>query len=127
MAAQLEIVQRELSRLDRRMGALEEALVASQQAVASVRFLAESAGSQEVLVGLGAGVQVKAKIDASTPVLVPIGAGYATEAPAADVVKVLEKRLEAVQEQFRRTSEEANRVAQAGQALNQELESMGLQ
>jgi prefoldin alpha subunit len=124
MAAQLEIVQRELNRLDRRMEALEEALVGSQSAVTAVRFLAESSGSQEVLFGLGAGVQAKARLDAATPLLVPIGAGYATEAPAAQVVQVLEKRLAAVQEQFRRTSEEAQRVANAAQALNQELSAL---
>lgn len=124
LAAQMELVQRELARLDRRMEALEQALVETQQGLSTVKFLAESTGPQQVLVSLGAGVQAFATVDASSKLISPIGAGYATEAPASDVAAALEKRLQSIQTEFNRAGAEAQRLSQAAAAMNQELSSL---
>ena len=119
--AQMDLLQREMARMDRRMAALEQALMEAQQAASTVQALADASGQIEALVPLGGGVHIKARLDASSPVILPIGAEYATEAAPAQVAEALRQRVEALSQQFRQASEEAERVAQAAAALNEEL------
>lgn len=122
--AHLGLLQREMERMDRRMAALEGSLVEAQAAAATVQALAESKGAVEALVPLGGGVHVRARLDAEAHVLLPVGAGYLTESSPAQVAEALRARVEALTKQFRQASEEAERVAQAAQAVNAELGQM---
>jgi len=124
LMAHLELLQREMERMERRMAALEQALVEAQQAAATVQALSEGKGEVEALVPLGGGVHAKARLDASAMVLLPVGAGYLTETSAAQVAEALRSRVEALTKQFRQANEEADRVAQAAQAVNAELGSL---
>lgn len=119
--AQMDLLQREMDRMDRRMSAIEQALMEAQQAAATVRALGEAKGEVEALVPLGGGVHAKARLDAASPILMPIGAGYATEATPEAVAEALRQRVESLAQQLRQAHEEAERVAQAASALNEHL------
>jgi prefoldin alpha subunit len=125
LAAQLGLLQREMERLERRLAALEQALMEAQQAAATLQELAGGARDVEALVPLGGGVHVKARIDAGAPVLLPLGAGYSTEATAQQVAEALRSRVESLTQQYRRANEEAERVAQAAAAINERLGEAG--
>jgi prefoldin alpha subunit len=119
--AQMDMLQREMARMDRRMASIEQALVEAQQAAATVQALADLSGSVEALVPIGGGVHVKARLDAGSPVLLPVGAEYATEAAPAQVAEALRSRVEALTAQLRQANEEAEHVANAAAALNERL------
>ncbi len=121
LMAQFELVQRQLTRVDRQLQALEQAMMESQQALATVRHLAESSGKQAMLLPIGGGVHVRAMLDAGQTVLLPIGAGYSTEGKAADVAAALEERLKSIQAQFNAASAEAERLTQTAAAINEHL------
>ncbi len=124
LAAQFELVQRELSRVERRLGALQDALAETRQAASTLRSLAEATGLQETLVPVGAGIHVRATLDPAIAVVRPIGAGYATDATVADALAELESRAEAVQRSFQEASADADRLANTAAALNERLQSV---
>lgn len=127
LAVQFDILQRQLQAVDRRLTQLEQALVEAQQAASAVAALAEAKGPQESLIPIGSGVHLKATLDPATPVLLPVGAGYFTEGPAADVVSALQERVTAITRSFQQASEDAERMAQAAAAINQRIESLSPQ
>lgn len=121
LAAQFELVQRELQRVDRRLQALEEALVEAQQAATALRTMAEAQGRQEILLPLGAGVHVAATVDGAAPVLMPLGAGYFTEDKAGDVASALDERVKAISAQFQDASSQAEQLANVAAQINERL------
>ena len=121
LAAQFDLVQRELQRVDRRLQALEEALVEAQQAAAALRSMAEAQGAQDILLPLGAGVHVAAKVDGAKPVLMPLGAGYFTEDKPAEVATALDERVKAIGAQFQDASSQAEQLAQVAAQINERL------
>lgn len=121
LAAQFDLVQRELQRVDRRLAALEQAMVEAQQAASAVKALSEGSGPLDTLVQLGAGVHVPARIDAGGKVLMPLGAGYYTEDAPAAVADALAARVDAIGRQFQEASEDAERLAQVGASINDRL------
>ena len=124
LAAQFELVQRQLQSLDRRLAGIEEALVEAQQAATTVKALGDAQGEQDTLLPLGSGVHVRARVDASAPILLPVGAGYFTEGPAAEVATALQQRVEALTRAFQDASAEAERLAQTAAAINDRLSSL---
>lgn len=123
LAAQFDLVQRQLQAVDRRLAALESALVEAQQAASAVEALAASPGVQDAMLSLGSGVHVHARVDPAAPVLLPVGAGYYTEGPAAQVHAALQERVEAITRQFQQASADAEQLAQAAAAINERLSS----
>ena len=121
LAAQFDLVQRELQRVDRRLAALEQALVEAQQAAGTVTALAEAGKEVEALMPVGSGVHLHARVDASRPVLMPLGAGYYTEDKPASVASALAERVDALGRQFQEASQDAERLAQAAAAINERL------
>ena len=121
LAAQFDLVQRELQRMDRRLQALEEALVEAQQAAAALRSMAEASGEQDILLPLGAGVHVAASVDGSKLVLMPLGAGYFTEDKAGEVATALDERVRAIGAQFQDANSQAEQLAQVAAQINERL------
>lgn len=121
LAAQFELLQRELQRVDRRLSAIEEAMVEAQQAASTMQALADDRKTLETLVPIGAGVHVPAKVDAGAAVLMPLGAGYYTESKPAEVAAALAERAKALGEQFQRASADAEQLAQAAASINERL------
>ena len=121
LAAQFDLVQRELQRVDRRLQALEEALVEAQQAAAALRSMAEAEGAQDILLPLGSGVHVAAQVDGAKPVLMPLGAGYFTEDKALEVATALDERVKAIGAQFQDASSQAEQLAQVAAQINERL------
>lgn len=126
LMAQFEVVQRELQRMDRRMAAIEQQMLETQQAAAAVEALAQAGGPQEALVPLGAGVHVRAQVDGTAPVLLPLGAGYSTEAPPAEVARALQERVNAIQQAFEAASQDAEQLAHAAAAIQGRLSQAGM-
>lgn len=124
LAAQFDLVQRQLQAVDRRLAQLEQALMEAQQAASTVEALAASSGVQESLVPLGSGVHLRAAVDPAAPVLLPIGAGYYTEGPAAGVTGALQERVASITQAFQQASAEAERLAQTASAINDRLNSL---
>src|SRR5688500_6364378 len=121
LAAQFELVQRELARVESRLAALQDAMVETQQARSTVEHLANATAASDVFVPVGAGVHVRAAIRQDVAVLMPLGAGYATEAPPRDVATALDERQNAISAQFKAASEEADRLSAAAAALSDRL------
>lgn len=121
--AQLDLVQRELQRAERRLAALEQAMLDAQQALGTVRHLAESKGPQAVLLPIGGGLHVHATVDATRDVLMPIGAGYSTPGKAGEVVKALEERVDSISKAYEEAASRADELATAAAALNDQLDS----
>ncbi len=120
LMAQRDIVQRELQRMERRMAAIEEAMMEAQRAIATVRGLAETAG-EELLVPVGAGVHIKARTNRGAAVLLPLGAGYLTEGKPDEVVAALEERVKGINASFDQASEQAEQLANAAAAIDEKL------
>lgn len=127
LAVQYDILQRQLQATDRRLAAIEQALVEAQQAATTVSSLAEAKGLQESLLPVGSGVHVRAVVDPSAPILLPVGAGYFTQGPAAEVTAALKARVEGLTRSFQDASADAERLAQAAAAINERLESFSPQ
>jgi prefoldin alpha subunit len=121
LAAQFELVQRELQRMDRRLASLEEALVEAQQAAGALKAMAEADGPQDILLPLGAGIHVPATVDGAAPVLMPLGAGYFTEDKAAEVATALDERVRAIGAQFQEANAQAEQLAQVAAQINERL------
>lgn len=121
LAAQLQLVQRELARTQERLDAIEAALVEANQAAATLRALAEGATTpegREILVPLGAGVHIHAQLLPGRQPIVPVGAGYAIEASPQAATATLERRIQDITESFNRAAQRAEELAQAGGQLN---------
>ncbi len=127
LAVQFDILQRQLQAQDRRLAQLEQALVEAQQAASAVEALAQATAPQDALLPLGSGVHIHARLDPSSPVLLPVGAGYFTEGPAAEVGKALMARVEAITRSFQQASQDAERLAQAAAAINERLNDLQAQ
>jgi prefoldin alpha subunit len=119
--AQLDLVQRELQRAERRLATLEQAMVEAQQALGTVRHLADTAGTQSVLVPIGGGLHVRATVDAAQEVLLPIGAGYSTPGKPAEVAQALEERVASIGKAYDEAAQRADELANAAAALNEQL------
>ena len=120
LAAQLELVQRELARTQARMEAIEAAMVEANQAAATLRALADTSES-DVLVPVGAGVHVHARLLKASPV-VPVGAGYAIEASPQAALATLERRIQDITETFNQVAERAEQLGNAGAQLTAMLQ-----
>ncbi len=127
LAAQFDLVQRELERSERRLASLEQALMETQQAHAACTALAEAGKPTDTFIALGGGVHAHARIDGKAPVLMPIGAGYFTESPAANVAAALEERSKSLAQSFQQASAEAERLAQVAATINDRLSSLSNQ
>ena len=123
LAAQFDLLQRELQRVDRRLQAIEQALVEAQQAASTVQALADAEAGKplETMLPLGAGIHVAATVDGGAPVLMPLGAGYYTESKPEAVAAALAERVKALGEQFQRASADAEEMARAAAAINDRL------
>jgi prefoldin alpha subunit len=121
LMAQFDLVQRELQRAERRLASLEQAMVEAQQALGTVRHLADSTGTQAVLLPIGGGLHVRATVEAEHDVLMPIGAGYATPGKPAEVAKALEERVASINRAYEEAAQRADELANAAAALNEQL------
>lgn len=129
LSAQIQLVQRELARTQERLEAIESALVEANQAAATVRALTElpdndKQNGAQVLVPVGGGVHVHARLVPGTQPVVPIGSGYAIEASPQAALATLERRIQDITESFNRTADRADELAQAGAQMNSILARM---
>jgi prefoldin alpha subunit len=126
LAAQLELVQRELARTQARLESIESAMIEANQAAATLRALADAAkdapaGGMEVLVPVGAGVHLHARLVKDARPVVPVGAGYAIEASPEAALATVERRIQDITETFNQVAGRAEQLGQAGAQLNMML------
>ncbi|MES2153798.1 MAG: prefoldin subunit alpha [bacterium] len=126
LLAQRDIVQVELQRMERRMAAIEEAMMEAQRAIATVRGLAEAGGgTHDLLVPVGAGVHVKAQAKGGATILLPLGAGLLTEGKPEDVIAALEERVKGINRSFDEASEQAEQLTNAAAVIEEKLGGAG--
>ncbi len=120
---QWEALQRELQRIQDRMVGLEQAMMELQQARAAIEALQETGteGTTDALVPLGGGIQVSATVDVAKPLLVPLGAGYATEGDADRALAHLKTRMESTSAAYEAASREADKLSNAAQNMANHL------
>lgn len=90
-ALTLELYQRQLDAVSRQIDFLQGVYDEILRAQRTLEGLGEAAG-HEVLVPMGASTFMPGKIDATSPVIVGIGAGYATERSREEAITLLAQR-----------------------------------
>lgn len=125
--AQLQMLQGRLQAVDRQSALIERDLNEAQQASDTLRGLEEGDGELAVMVPVGGGVQVPARVEPKSTVLMQIGAGYATRGGIPDALERLRAQVETLQEQLAQVNTEADRLVQTGQVLQQKLAAQDAQ
>lgn len=111
-ALTLELYQRQLDSMARQIDFLQgvrDDIIRAQRTLEGVG----DAVDQDVLVPMGASTFISGRIDAKSPVIVGIGAGYATERTREEALKLLEERA-------RQAETELESMMQAAIQLQQE-------
>ncbi|HEX9815739.1 MAG TPA: prefoldin subunit alpha [Candidatus Thermoplasmatota archaeon] len=119
-ALTLELYQRQLAAVSRQIDFLQGVHDEIIRAQRTLEGLGE-ATDQEVLVPMGASAFIAGKIDPTSPVIVGIGAGYATERTREEAIAILELRrkqsegeLDAMMQTAVQLQQEAARLSDEG-------------
>jgi len=114
MGLELEAIQQRLRRVESQSMSLEADLQETRRALSTLESLT---ADQDALVPIGGGLHVRARLHGDAPIVVPIGAGYASDQDLDAAKATLQERLEATTRFLQETEAEADRLAQQGQAL----------
>jgi prefoldin alpha subunit len=124
LAMQYEQGQRQLQALQQHLGSLEQTMVDMRRAEATLSGLAGMRGEQEVLVPIGAGVHLRAKVAPDSLVIEPIGADYATDATAEVAAKKIQDRLKEVESAYQSAEQQFRLLSRQLQELTARLETL---
>lgn len=112
-----EALQAQLAGIEEQMSYLGAITQEFARARATLEALARAKRGEEVLLPVGGGNFVRAKLADEDRVIGGIGAGLSVEGPVADALRRTEAQLEAAREAGERLQGEAQRVVQQLQAL----------
>lgn len=101
------------------LGALVQEFARSK---AALEAIAQLKAGDEVLLSLGGGNFVRAKLAEADKVISGVGSGYSVEGPVQDAVARADAQLGAAREGIQRLQEEAQRTLQQMQALEERLQ-----
>ena len=124
LAAQMEMLQRQLQGTERRLGAIEANIIELQQAAQTLRLLPEV--EAKILVPLGGGVHLRATVSPADPLIRPVGGNTSVEGSRNDALATVEGRVAQLTESYQATSGAADRLATAIQEINQQLVDAGM-
>ncbi len=120
--ARVEQIQRDLQQLDRQSGVLEQRLMELHQARATLEGLQQADGEAlDTLVPIGGGIHVRASLDPRAHVMAPLGGDYATETTVEKALERLAAEVETTTGVLQRVNERADELAQAANAMVQQL------
>lgn len=124
IAAQYEQIQAQLTAVERQIGLLEQRLMELHQARTTLEAL-EGDEPLETLVPVGGGVQVRATIDPTKAILVPLGASYSTEGDLEQGMARLKQEIEQAQNALAAASQQTDGLNQAAQQLMAQAQAAG--
>lgn len=96
--------------LQQQMGALQAAIADIRGALETLKNLEKA--TQGVMVPLGAGAMMKAKLVNEGKVLIDVGSGFIAEKTIAEGVAILEDRLKRTEEAGERTQKAVSQIAE---------------
>lgn len=120
-ALTLELYQRQLDAVSRQIEFLQGVHDEIVRAQRTIEGLGEAVG-QEVLVPMGASAFIAGKIDPKSPVIVGIGAGYATERTRDAAIAVLAQRAKQAEGELEAMMQTAVQLQQEAARLSEGME-----
>jgi len=117
-AAQVgEVLQNQLAGIEEQLGMLRAMTEEFQQARSALDALRAARVGDEVLVPLGGGQFVRAKLAEADRVLSGIGAGLSVEGPVAEALRRVEAQLQSASEAQQKLASEGQRIVDQMHAL----------
>lgn len=120
-ALTLELYQRQLDAISRQIDFLQGVRDEIVRAQRTLEGLGEAI-NQDVLVPMGASTFIAGKIDPNSPVIVGIGAGYATERTRGEAVTLLEQRAKQAEGELDAMMQTAVQLQQEAARLSEGME-----
>jgi prefoldin alpha subunit len=120
-ALTLELYQRQLDAVSRQIDFLQGVRDEIARAQATLEGLGDAI-DQQVLVPMGASTFIAGKIDPNSPVIVGIGAGYATERSREDAVALLGERAKQADSELEAMMQTAVQLQQEAARLTEGME-----
>ena len=120
-ALTLELYQRQLDAISRQIDFLQGVHDEIVRAQRTIEGLGEAVG-QDVLVPMGASAFIAGKIDPTSPVIVGIGAGYATERTREEAIAVLSQRAKQAEGELDSLMQTAVQLQQEAARLSEGME-----
>ena len=118
-----EQLRQQLGALEQQRELIAELMGDARRAFTTLEHIATDAkDGEEILVPLGAGAFVHAKLAAQGRALASLGAGVHAEVPATDARDRLKARVESLEEALTRSGKDAERVATEIERVNRVLE-----
>lgn len=108
--AQYQQMQQQLQQVDQRLQQLEQSMMELQQAEHTLEALQAESGVSDVLVPVGGGVHLRARVDPSQEAIVPIGGGYAAEDSLEKAAAALDQRMQETRQQLEQANKDAQRL-----------------
>ncbi len=127
--AYLEVLEKEIALLGQRMELVRGAIVEHRGAVDGIKEVMKEAegegeGTGEILVPLGAGVQMKGRITDATHLLVNVGSGVVIEKDPEGAIKTLEARISSYETNLENLTEQLKARQQQQQMLSGGLQGL---
>lgn len=125
LAAEYTLLSQLLEDLRRRIDLLNASLneiVAAKKALEEVQKLNEG---EEVLVPLGAGIYVRAKLASKSNMIVTIGANIMIERPPEEARKTIESREQEIRDALQKTIADYQVLVNRLRELEQQIRSVG--
>ena len=123
-ALTLELYQRQLDAVSRQIDFLQGVRDEIVRARRTLEGLSDAA-DHEVLMPMGASTFVQGKVDANAPIIVGIGAGYATERTREEAIAVLEERAKQAESELEAMMQTGVQLQQEAARLTEGLEGEG--
>ena len=116
-----EALQGHLQRLEEQLGYLGALSQEFGRSRLALEALKDAKPGEEVLLSLGGGNFVRAKVADPSKVISGLGAGYSVEGSVQDALRRCDEQLEAAREASQKLQEEAQRTLQQMQALEERI------
>jgi prefoldin alpha subunit len=117
-----EQLRQQLAALDQQRELIAELAGDARRALASLEYAATAKDGDEILVPLGAGAFVHARIASAGRALASLGAGVHAEMPATDARDRLKARVESLETALSKSGNDAAHIAEELERVNRVLE-----
>ena len=117
-----ENLRQQLGALEQQRELIAELAGDARRALAALDHVATAKDGDEILVPLGAGAFVHAKLASGGNALASLGAGVHAEMPASDARERMKARVESLEGALSQSGKDAERVAGELERLNRALE-----
>ena len=127
LAVELRLLEGAAGEVQARIGVVEAALREFNLATATIRGLEELKIDDEILVPIGAGSYVKAKLADTEKVLVNVGAGVTAEKNVKDALTLLENQINELEKMRGNLQQQFTQILERMEVLKSELRKFSQQ